>query len=235
MITLYTVLSYMLLTSCVAPLKCVKGNGEIEKRVFDLETFDSFTVSCSADVEIEQGEKQQVTIEGESNILDLFKTEVKNGNWNIDTKQCYQTNKGVKVMIVLTDLKKISINGSGDVKSLKTMKTEDFDIDVNGSGDILLEIGSEEVNIDINGSGDVTLSGECHSMDVDVNGSGDIKAFDLETGNCDVNVNGSGDTRLNVKGHMTVKTNGSGDVHYKGTPKSLEVEDNGSGDVRDAN
>lgn len=235
MITLYAVLLQMIFASCVTPLHCVKGNGEVEERTFDLEEFNSFIVSCSADVEITQGDKQQVVIMGESNILDMFNANVKNGSWNIDTDKCYSTNKGLKVMITMHDLERIKINGSGDVRSIGSMSTKDLSIEINGSGDVSLELDSEELQAEIDGSGDVTLSGECHSMDVDVNGSGDVKAYDLITGDCDVNVNGSGDTKLNVSGHMTVNINGSGDVHYKGKPKSLEVDANGSGDVLDAN
>lgn len=235
MIPLYAVLLQMMFASCVTPLHCVKGNGEVEERTFDLEEFDSFIVSCSADIEISQSDKQQVVIVGESNILDIFKTSVKNGSWNIDTDNCYSTSKGVKVMITMHDLEKIKINGSGDVHSIGLMSTKNLSIEINGSGDVSLELDSEELQAEIDGSGDVTLSGECHSMDVDVNGSGDVKAFDLITGNCDVNVNGSGDTKLNVSGHMTVNINGSGDVHYKGKPTIIEVNENGSGDVRNAN
>ena len=235
MIIFHAVLFQIFFGSCVAPFHCVKGYGDAEERSFELEEFRSFMVSCSADVEIAQGDKQQVTVRGESNILDMFNTDVKNGSWNIDTDKCYSSKKGVKVMITMPDLESIKINGSGDVSSLGILSTKDISIEINGSGDVALELNSDEVRTEIDGSGDVTLSGECHSMDIDVNGSGDIKAFGLNTGDCDVDVNGSGDTRLNISGHMKVNVNGSGDVHYKGAPTSLEVNENGSGDVRNAN
>ena len=225
----------LMLASCLTPYNCVKGDGQVEKRSFDLEEFDSFVVGCSADVELTQGEVQSVEIEGESNILELFNKEVNGGTWNIDTEKCYQTKKGVTVRITMKDLQNIKINGSGDVSSMSKFNTDDMKIEINGSGDVQLALDSEDIDAEIDGSGDVTLSGVCHSMDIDVNGSGDIKAFELKTGDCDIHINGSGDTRLHVSGHLTVKTNGSGDVHYKGEPKSVDVQDNGSGDVRDAN
>ena len=225
----------MLFAACVAPQKCVKGNGQVEERTIELAEFNSFMVGCSADVELKQGDVQQVILVGESNILDLFNTKVKDGMWHIDTEKCFQSNKGLKVMITVKDLAMIKINGSGDVRSKSLIKTKDLTIDINGSGDVSLELDSEDLKTEINGSGDVVISGECYSMEIDVNGSGDVDASELNTGDCNIDVNGSGDSKVNVTGHLKVEINGSGDVHYLGQPKSIDVEENGSGDVRDAN
>ena len=219
MLTSFTFLFQIILLSCVTPYNCVKGNGDIQKRSFDLDDFHSFVIGCSADVELIQGDLQSVEIEGESNIIDLFNKEVSGGTWNIDTEKCYQTKKGVKVYITMKELKNIKIDGSGDVRSRSAFKTGDFKIEIDGSGDVDLEMDSEDIEAQIDGSGDVTLIGSCNSMDIDVNGSGDIKAFEMTSGDCNVHINGSGDIKLNVNGHLSVNTNGSGDVHYKGDPK----------------
>ena len=235
MIATYILIFQMLFAACVAPQKCVKGNGEVEERTLELAEFNSFMVGCSADVELKQGDVQRVIIVGESNILDMFNKDVENGMWRIVTDKCYQTKKGLKVMITVKDLERIKINGSGDVRSKGLIKTKDFIIDINGSGDVSMELDTEDLKTSINGSGDLLISGECYSMDINVNGSGDIDASELNTGDCDIEVNGSGDSQVNVTGHLRVNINGSGDVHYLGHPKSLEVDENGSGDVRDAN
>lgn len=70
---------------------------------------------------------------------------------------------------------------------------------------------------------------------IKTNGLGDVKAFSLNARDRDVGLKGSGDTKLNVNGHMEVDINGSRNVHYKGKPTILEVNENESGDVRNAN
>lgn len=86
----------------------------------------------------------------------------------------------------------VKINGSGDIRTSNT-KIEDLELRINGSGNIdFEELRSEDIEIHINGSGNIKLSGNSKDVDVHINGSGNIDLRGLDTDTVSSSINGSG-------------------------------------------
>ncbi len=122
------------------------------------------------------------------------------------------------------------ITGSGDV-NLSGVKGI-FKIQVVGSGDLnASQLDLDECYVSLSGSGDIRLSGVCNSLNINGSSSGDISASKLETKECKISKTGSGDVSIWVIGDLYVKSSGSGDVYYKGSP-NVNSNVSGSGDIR---
>src|SRR5436190_2650339 len=72
------------------------------------------------------------------------------------------------------------------------------------------------------GSGDLSLKGRVERLNVTLSGSGDVDAFGLETVEARVTCSGSGDVRVQASERVDVASSGSGDVIYRGNPKTVE-------------
>lgn len=232
---------------------CVNGEGQIETIDLNVPAFDAITLSNAADVIVTQGTEQSVSVNGERNIIDLIDTEVENGTWKIRYTKCVRNMDDLTIYITVPELTAVKIDGAGDITGDGIFKTDNFVAEINGAGDIDLEVVASEVTAEIDGAGDIKLQvnadrlfstvrgagdielfGDAALHDISVRGAGDIFGFDLATSESVVGVSGAGSVRLTAQDKLDVNIDGAGDVYYKGNPQ-IEIRIDGAGDVINAN
>ena len=213
----------------------IKGEGEVVKQEISLEAIHGVNLGFSGDVVLTQGSPQKIVMEGQQNILDNIKREVKNGVWNIYFDRSTRDMKNVTVYVTLPNLDEVKLSGSGSIRSTNKFTGADkMGIRVSGSGGITLDYMANSTDLALSGSGEINLSGESKDLSIAVSGSGDIAAANLKTDNCEIHISGSGDATVNVNNSLETHISGSGDVRYSGSP-SVDVRISGSGDVSKIN
>ncbi len=228
LLTAALVAAYLSVLSCL-PGNCVSGEGNTVKRTLELPSVHSITIQGSLDVELTQGNEQAVEVEGQANLLDMLETDVKDGHWTIRTKECYRTDKPFVVRLSVPAIDHVAVQGSGDVKGTGTFTANAIELEVQGSGDIELNIQAGTVKADVQGSGTVKLAGACEDLQATVQGSGDVKASGLAASKVTAEVMGSGDVEVRTDGDLNGQVMGSGDIRYWGKPTSVNVKVTGSG------
>ncbi|WP_375323993.1 head GIN domain-containing protein [Flagellimonas sp. GZD32] len=216
--------------------KKVRGNGDvvtIERSVGD---YDAVALAGWFDVEIVSGNEGQLTLKGESNLLEYIETEVKNGKLVIKTEKGVNLkpsnwNNSIVITVPVESIDAVSLAGSGDIVGKTTIKTNDFSTNLAGSGDITLMVEAKSIDASLAGSGDINLSGKTTDFEVSIAGSGDIKAYELEADNVKATISGSADIRVTANESIDAKVSGSGDIHYRGNPTKIKSKSSGSGDI----
>jgi hypothetical protein len=89
-----------------------------------------------------------------------------------------------------------------------------------------------KIDINISGSGKIILSGRSEEADISISGSGDIAAEEFRISEADINIMGSGSCRLHVTERINSTIMGSGNVYFAGDPKHVNNNSMGSGHVR---
>nr|WP_294789981.1 head GIN domain-containing protein [uncultured Mucilaginibacter sp.] len=198
--------------------------------------FKGISISGSYDYYIKQGSGNTVRVEAPAKLLPYIITEVKAGVLNVYTKS--HTNWGnlfndekIAVYITARDISSIQFSGSGDVYFKEGINSTDMRVTMSGSGDLTGKITATSVECSLNGSGDLTLSGRAQNAKIKLFGSGDLSARELQTVNTYVEVVGSGGASVNATGSLNAKLSGSGDINYRGNPKSISKSKSGSGDI----
>lgn len=216
--------------------KRVKGNGNvvtIERSVGD---YEAVALAGWFDVELVDGDEGEITLKGESNLLEYIKTEVKNGKLIVKAEKGVNLrpsnwNSGIYITVPVETINSVTLSGSGDIVSKTTLKSDNFATRISGSGDITLDIEAENVEATLSGSGDINLEGRATSLDIQVSGSGDIKAYELEAEFATVQVSGSADVKVTVNQSIDARVSGSGDITYRGNPKKIKSKSSGAGDI----
>ena len=245
------------LPSCNVIFDCEEGEGDITSRTIMVEDFSEIALNGSMNVVVKNGKTQEVVVTGHPNIIEKLETDVRGSTWDVELEQgCYRDYK-LKVEIVIPELSRASINGSGDI-AIASFRDQSgtLELEIDGSGDISLGSfeGIKKLSLDINGSGDINV-GRCSNLSqisasingsgdiafghklkaqharYRIHGSGDIDAFNARTLDCDVSSNGTGDVECSVRGTLEANLNGTGNVYYKGDP-ILETHRNGTGRVQ---
>ena len=93
-------LGTVLLNACT-PWGCVTGEGPATRKTLTLNDFHSINVQGSLDVIVTKGDVQHVEVEGQPNLIELLRKDVKDGKWTITTNKCYSTDKPFVVHITV--------------------------------------------------------------------------------------------------------------------------------------
>jgi len=167
-------------------------------------------------------------------LLDYVKTEVDGSKLKIyidnDVTLKYGE-RNIEIIIPFEKIDRVSFVGSGDIKTKDIISAENFEIKFAGSGDGNFEVNCPNLKVALAGSGDLKITGNTTDLEAKVAGSGDLDCSKLEAQNTDASVAGSGDLKVNCIKKLTAKIAGSGDIHYKGKPESIDSKVAGSGDV----
>jgi len=197
-----------------------------------LETFSGIGISVHADVYYTPGNTHEITIEGDDRDVDELITEVEDGFLKIKYPSGKWRIKRSKLTIHVTskELEAVKMSGSGLFECSQTVTSDEMDIAISGSGDIVFDkLETDEVEVRISGSGDVKLDGgSADEMSLKISGSGKLNSEAFEVNEFSASISGSGSARITAKEELDVKISGSGKVYYHGNPRVNSVS-SGSG------
>jgi len=215
--------------------KKIKGNGNVTTITRTTSDYDVVAVAGFFDVELVSGSEGNITLKGESNLLEYVETEVKGNVLKIKTKKGYnlRTSRGKPLLITVPfkDISKVALSGSGDVYTKDTIKADKFKMALAGSGDVIIDIDAGDLEMAVSGSGDMTAKGNADNAEIALSGSGDIHAYALKAKNAKVSLAGSGDIRVHATDYLKARVAGSGDITFKGKPAKQDTKVAGSGSI----
>jgi hypothetical protein len=159
-------LAALLLCGCTGSLRSVQGSGVRATEARDVAAFRSIALSGFEQVLVTIGDKTEVVIEADDNIVPLILTEVNNDTLHVFSKESYNSPLGVKLSIVTPAFQAVSLAGAGDVQVFK-LQEKSFAVTIAGSGNVKAE-GSAET-----GSGNVKVN-VADALSARITGSGDI-------------------------------------------------------------
>lgn len=221
----------LLLSSCGI---CIEGEGVEAEETRELEVFSELEIDIDADVVIHIGNQPSIDISAQENLLDVIRTDIRGNTLTIDADPCISSSYPINIDITTASLSYIKLNGSADITVLDELHSDDFELKINGSGNITADVFTNDLRVQINGSGNVMVSGTAKDADIVINGSGDVRAAMLQAYQADITINGSGNTGINALNDLKVTVKGSGDVRYSGDP-SVKTSISGSGSVTKIN
>ncbi len=200
------------------------------------ESFDSVRLQGDIDVILTQSDSTSLVVEARPDLLGRIKSEVRNGELILSYSSPLEIHLGSynhspRALLSMKALKRITIEGSGDVHATSWSSRDDLELSITGSGNVAISnLTARELRTRLSGSGDARLSGTVSSADIRINGSGDFEASDLRSANVAVSIAGSGDASVWAERSLSISIAGSGDVEYFGRP-TVSQSIAGSGDV----
>ena len=208
----------------------MQGYSQEERKVSD---FSKINFSISGDLYIEQADEYSLRIEGSTKDLEKVITKVDGNSLVIKTNKHSNLSGKVTVYITLPKLAEINLAGSGDVFANKAINSDNIELSIAGSGDILFkDLQTTSAELNIAGSGDIEVNGNAkENLEISIAGSGDVDALAFEAKNVEVDISGSGSSKVFATDNLDTSIVGSGSVRYKGDPL-VDASSVGSGSTR---
>jgi hypothetical protein len=207
----------------------IVGSGNIVLEERSLPSFDQIEANGAYSIIISQGSQQVVEVEGDDNILPFISTRVRGGELEISNTRNYRTNTQIKVFITVPVLSSIELHGSGNIFGETVLSGDLLNIEVNGSGNVDLELDYIKLVVDSRGSGNFQLFGSVAEQEVELSGAGNYRAKALFSENCEIKISGSGNGEVTVENILEAEIRGSGNITYFGNPAFVDSSVNGSG------
>jgi hypothetical protein len=219
--------------------KNISGNGQVITKTIQTSDYDGLSVGGNFYVTIVEGHTGTITLKGESNLLEEVIVEVEGNSLQIktDNKVNLKPSRGMKIEVTVpaSQLSRISLAGSGEIKNGFNLKSDQLSVRLAGSGSIKLNLQTTELDTSVAGSGNMFLNGLAAQLKGSISGSGTVDAYRLKAENASISIAGSGHYNVNCSGELKARVSGSGNINYKGKPDKVDSRVAGSGKILSAN
>jgi hypothetical protein len=198
-----------------------RGSGNVVTETREVNDFRAIEIDYPAEVFIEQGSQESLTIEAEDNLLPNLRTRVRNGTLEISYRRengkHVNPTRTVKITIVVKDLANVEFNSAGEL-TIDGLKTDSLEVSLSGAGNLDLDqVQLKDLGVNLSGAGSMTASGTAEDLDVNISGFGDFKGAELHGQVARVNISGAGSATVWVDDDLTAGISGAGSISYYGS------------------
>jgi hypothetical protein len=231
----------------------ISGSGD---RIEETRTVSGFTgveLATPGTLTIVVGEKEELRIEAEDNLIPHIETRVRSGKLTIETREGVnlRNTQPLRYYLTVKDLDTIVISSSGDIE-VPDLEAEHFSVMVRSSGNLDMGnlaadtltvklsssgdmrmgmLNADILKVEINSSGNLDIvGGEVQRQDITINSSSDYAAQDLQSAEAEVRLRSNGSATIRVRDHLKTRLSSSGDLRFFGNP-TVDARTSSSGDV----
>jgi hypothetical protein len=181
--------------------------------------FDRIVLRGIGDLELRQGNAQQVIVEAERSALSRIVTRVRGDTLYLEIRGSLHTQAPVRYRVTAVQLKGLAAEGGGEILATG-LRGPYLEISASGSAAVrIVRLGVDELVLDAQGSGGFVLSGEAHIQKLRLGGSGEYDARSLRSEEVTVWIGGAFDAQVFASHRLDVAIPGTGAVTYWGNPQ----------------
>jgi hypothetical protein len=198
--------------------KRIEGSGNVITKEVTVQSFDELTANGVFSVLLTQGNKEQVKIEADDNLQDLFEVKNDGSKLIIGMKKDvnFNSKKKIKVYVTFKKLKNMELNMVGNISSDENLSFDDLSIKNKSVGSVDLKMTAQNLNVDNKSVGDIKLGGKAESAVIKNHGVGSLEAGGFVVQKMDIDNTGVGSAEVNAEKELKVKDSFLGKVTNKG-------------------
>lgn len=198
--------------------KRIEGSGNVITKQVAVTSFDELSLSGIYSVSLIQGNKEEVKIEADDNLQDLFEVKNEGSKLTIGMKKNvnFNSKQKMKVYITFKKLKSMDLKTVGNVTSDDNLKFDDLKISNKSVGSVDLKMAAQNLDIDNKSVGNVKLNGKADNAIIKNKGVGSVQASDFVVQKMDIDNSGVGNAEVNAEKELKVKDSFLGKVTNKG-------------------
>jgi hypothetical protein len=199
----------------------ITGSGVPASRSIDAKDFTTVNVSGPFEVTLERGDKFNVTISADDNLLQFIDVRNEAGKLSIDIKpeQNLRPKSGLKAKIDMPAIECVDLGGAcrGSVNGFKGSK--DLKVNVGGASTISGEIQAGKLALNAGGASQINLTGKAHECRAEAQGASQLHLDDLSLEKAVVQLHGASSGVVNASDRLDYELKGASHLDYRGNPK----------------
>lgn len=190
-----------------------------------LSAFDQLDVSDGIEVELQKGEKQEITITASGIDLDQIVSDVDKRRLELEVDGSKPKASAVKVVITYLQLNEIEVSSGAKVFVIEPIENKDIDLTVASNGYLEIEVKAENLMLEAETNAKMFVKGTAVNLDYNAFTNAEIDGEELVVEHAEIrtNTNASGVFEVTASLKGTAATRGR--VNYKGDPKIIDVKE----------
>ena len=198
--------------------KRIEGSGNVINREVAVQSFDELDASGLFNLRLSQGDKEQVKIEAEDNLQELFIVRMEGSKLSISMKKNVNINtkKKMNVYVTFKKLKAMDLSMVGGTYSDEPLSFADLRLNNQSVGSVNLDLSAQSMRMDNESVGSVKLTGKAENAIIKSSSVGSIQAGEFVVQKMDINNSGVGSAVVNAAKELIVSDSFLGKVKNKG-------------------
>ncbi len=218
-------------TSCMVSSFGIKGNGNVisEDRKISAD-FNEIKVSQGIQVYLTQGNKTNLNVETDENIMDLLVTEVEGNTLKIyfDKNVSKATRK---VYLTTKEINSVNTSSGASVDGENTINTTTIALKSSSGSSIELAINADNIESTTSSGSNIKISGESSSITANASSGSTLNAYKLLAKNATASVSSGANLSIYANDNITVKASSGGNIKYFGNPKDVKISKSSGGSI----
>jgi len=203
----------------------IEGSGNVMTKNIAVQSFDELTISGVFSVYLSQGNKEEVKIEAEDNLQELFEVKNEGSKLVVGMKKdiSFDSKKKMKVYITFRKLKSMELKTVGNVSSEQNLSFDALELNNKSVGSVDLKLTTQSINVNNKSVGNVKLDGKAENAVIKNNGVGNIQTGNFLVQKMDIENTGVGSAEVNAVKELKVKDSFLGKVVNKGNATAKRI------------
>ena len=196
----------------------IEGSGNVITKDITVKSFDQLTSNGVFSLQLSQGDKETVKIEGEDNLIELITVQNDGSTLEISMKKDVDihTKKKMTVYVTFKNLKSMNLGMVGCTSSTEQLKFTDLKVKNQSVGSVNLDLALQTLNLENQSVGSLKLKGSAENAVIKSNSVGSIQAGDFVVQKMEVDNSGVGSATVNAEKELKVSDSFLGKVSNKG-------------------
>jgi hypothetical protein len=196
----------------------IEGSGKVITKDVSVKSFDHLTAHGVFSLQLSQGDKESVKIEGEDNLIELITVKNEGSDLQIEMKKDVNidTKKKMIVYVTFKSLKSMYLGMVGGTSSDEQLKFSDLKFKNQSVGSVNLNMALQTLNLENESVGTLKLKGSADNAVIKSNSVGSFQAGDFVVQKMEIDNNGIGSATVNAEKELKVSESFLGKVNNKG-------------------
>jgi hypothetical protein len=197
----------------------IEGSGNVITKDMAVKSFDHLTAHGVFSLQLSQGDKEAVKIEGEDNLIDLIIVKNDGSSLEISMKKDVDidTKKKMIVYVTFKSLKSMYLGMVGGTSSDEQLKFADLKFRNQSVGSVNLDMALQTLNLENESVGTLRLKGSADNAVIKSNSVGSVMAGDFVVQKMEIDNKGIGSATVNAEKELKVSDSFLGKVSNKGS------------------
>lgn len=196
----------------------IEGSGNIVTKDVPVQSFNELDVKGVFHLVLVQGNKENVKIEADDNLQQLFEVKNEGSKLIVGMKKDahFSSKKQMNVTITFRQLKSMDLKMVGNVTQEGNLSFDDLSLDNKSVGSVTLSFNAQKLDLENKSVGNMKLSGKVDNAVIKNKSVGGLKATDLVVQTMDIDNDGVGSAEVNAVKEIKVKDSSLGKVRNVG-------------------
>jgi len=229
------ILSILTGWSCSSGFDCLETEGDLVVKAFPLsDTIYSIYLAEEINVFLKSDTIQQLEIEFPSNYMKYLVIKVEDGTLSIRNNlpcKWARDQYAPAVYASLPDLRHVDMHGYSNVTSMEPLQMDELSVYAEATGDLDLEVDVGHLRIQNDYISDFFLSGRTDFLSIYTKNAGRILAEDIMAEKVKITHTGDNDVHISPIYQLYGSIEGYGNVYLHHIPDTIQVEQNGLGEL----